>query len=89
MTDQQKIELADTIIDAILEKQKQAEIPTMIGSLKKPFGINGFQTAQQGHPVFETKDRYTIYLQSNCGKHSVIVPFYKDTLEEYVRLCVT
>ena len=38
--------------------------PVLIGSLNKRQGINGFVVAEIGHPVFEFKDRYVIFLQS-------------------------
>lgn len=40
------------------------EQPIFVGTLKKTFGINGFEKALPGHPVFEYKDRYIIFLKS-------------------------
>jgi len=37
--------------------------PIYIGELIKPFGLNGFERADIGHPVFELKDRYVIFLK--------------------------
>lgn len=40
------------------------DCPVYIGELQKPFGLNGFELAQVGHPVFSYKERYIIFLQS-------------------------
>lgn len=40
------------------------EIPEYVGELTKPFGLNGFELADVGHPVFSLKDRYVIFLKS-------------------------
>ena len=40
------------------------DCPVYIGELQKPFGLNGFEVAQVGHPVFSYKDRYLIFLKS-------------------------
>ena len=45
----------------------EAEIeitPILVGYLKEATGIKGFEKAEQGHPVFEYKDRYIIFLKS-------------------------
>ncbi len=72
-------------------------IPVMIGTLITRQGINGFQAADKGHPVFEINDRYVIYLESltpeKISKHGeetkyshfkVAVPYYKKTLSPYI-----
>ena len=38
--------------------------PVLIGTLKIKTGLNGFEEALPGHPVFELKDRYLIFLKS-------------------------
>jgi len=38
--------------------------PILIGVLNTKQGINGFEIAEVGHPVFEYKDRYIIFLKS-------------------------
>lgn len=40
------------------------DTPILIGTLTKRQGINGFEVAEVGHPVFEYKDRYIIFLKS-------------------------
>jgi len=55
-------------------------VPIMVGTLNKAQGLNGFKKADIGHPVFEFKDRYIIYLESYDGKTTVAVPYYKETL---------
>jgi hypothetical protein len=52
---------------------------TDVGYLTKAFGLNGYDTAQVGHPVYEKKDRYVIFLTKD-GNNSHEVSFYKETL---------
>lgn len=68
------------------------DIPILIGTLKRKTGIIGFEPAEVGHPVFQLRDRYIIFLKSetmitetfNNEKQkffpSVCVPYYMDTL---------
>lgn len=49
-----------------------------IGTLNKPFGLNGFNTAEIGTVVYQKKDRYIIKLSNE--KTTIEVPFYKETL---------
>lgn len=37
--------------------------PVYIGSLNKQQGLKGFEPAKVGHPVFEFKERYVIFLK--------------------------
>lgn len=39
------------------------EEPILIGTLKETFGLNGFEKAEPGHPVFEFNDRYVLFLK--------------------------
>lgn len=39
------------------------QIPVLIGKMKSVWGLNGFEKAEIGHPVFEYKDRYVIFLK--------------------------
>jgi len=84
MTDKEKIDLMDYIIRYMEEKVTSADMPVMVGTLNKAQGFNGFKKADVGHPVFEFKDRYIIYLESNDGKTTVSVPYYKDTLKPVI-----
>jgi hypothetical protein len=54
-----------------LDKQIKAQsegyaidAPVLVGTLTRKEGITGFVPAEIGHPVFDTGDRYVIYLQS-------------------------
>jgi len=69
-----------------------SELPILVGHLSQVFGLNGFDKAPIGHPVFEFKDRYIIYLTSQHilvekvgeetkkARFMVAIPFYKNTL---------
>jgi hypothetical protein len=60
------------------EQDVQEDKEVLIGELTHPFGIKGYTLAEVGHPIFETKDRYVVYLKHPDGwKHRVA--FYKDT----------
>jgi len=80
MTDEKKIELMNYIIKHMEESSSSEDIPVMVGILNKVQGINGFINADIGHPVFEFKDRYIIYLERNDGKITVSIPYYKESL---------
>lgn len=82
MTDQQKIQLVDRLMEQISAMSTQEDIPVMVGTLNQPQGIKGFERAEIGHPVFETKDRYVIYLTGPVNKAAV--PYYKDTLKPFI-----
>jgi hypothetical protein len=84
MQDAQKIAIIDQIINLINQADKES-VPVMVGSLTKPFGINGFQTAEIGHPVFEFNNKYILYLERNDGKLTVEIPFYQLTLKEFIK----
>ena len=43
---------------------EKEDVPVLVGELNSPQGINGFEVAQIGHPVFEYKERYCIFLKS-------------------------
>jgi hypothetical protein len=80
MQNKEKIALADYLIEFIRERSTVVDMPVMVGTLNKPQGIKGFQRGEVGHPVFEYKDRYLIYLESLDGKTTVTIPYYKETL---------
>lgn len=68
-----------------MEINNEIELPIYIGELLKAFGIKGFHTAEIGHPVFEFKDRYIIYLNNERDeKNTVIIPFYKESLKHHI-----
>jgi len=98
MTDNDKIKLVDRIIEMIGNQSQGEDMPVMIGTLNKKQGLNGFYPAEVGHPVFEHKDRYIIYLESITPdkislhgkglqyKHfKVAVPYYKNTLSPFIK----
>lgn len=80
------------IYDAMEEYKNQKEeeevtipdIPLMIGTLNKAQGIIGYKKADIGHPVFEAKDRFLIYLESNDGKITLTIPYYKGSLKPFI-----
>lgn len=81
MNDKAKIAFANSILALLGEEKANQQIShQLIGTLKKPFGINGFKVASVGNPVFEKSDRYFIFLESIDGKTVVEVPFYKEAL---------
>jgi ribosomal 30S subunit maturation factor RimM len=84
MTDEDKILLVNRIIELVRDTQTSEDMPIMVGTLNKAQGINGFVVAEIGHPVFEFKQRYLIYLQSIDGKTTVTVPYYKETLSPVI-----
>lgn len=69
-----------------------SDVPLLVGYMNRKYGTRGFEKAEIGHPVFEYKDRYVIYLTSESllvenvnnetvkQKFVVTIPFYKDTL---------
>jgi hypothetical protein len=84
MTDEDKIVLMDYIIRYMEDKVTSSEIPVMVGALNKSTGLTGFKMAEIGHPVFEFKDRYVIYLERNDGNVTVSVPYYKESLKPII-----
>ena len=85
MTDKDKVELMDYIIRYLESKVTSEDMPVMVGTLSLPQGVKGFKTAEVGHPVFEFKDRYMLYLESNDGKTTVSIPYYKDSLKPVIK----
>lgn len=86
MTEKQKIQLADIVLSFISEHANREEIPVRVGTLNKKQGLNGFKPAEIGHPVFEFRDRYIIYLESNDGSITVSVPYFKETLRGSINI---
>jgi len=97
MNDIDKIKIVDRIVELISESYVGEDMPVMVGVLNSPQGINGFYVAPKGHPVFEIKDRYVIYLESSTpekiaghGKETIFrdfkvsVPYYKETLRQCI-----
>lgn len=93
MTNEQKILVYDMLVAKISQYQTAEDMPILAGHLNSRQGINGFEIADIGHPVFEYKDRYVIYLESKSpvlisefGKEvrvehfKVAVPYYKKDL---------
>lgn len=97
MTNEQKIQLAEIIIREMEKSFTGEDMPVMVGVLNKGIGVNGFKMAEIGHPVFEYKDRYIIYLESQTPDKiskanepviyqdfKVAIPYYKETLEAFI-----
>ncbi len=94
MTDAQKIQFADRISNMLQDFATSEDIPIMVGTLNTPTGIRGFELAEVGHPVFEYKDKYVIYLESKTPDKivspnknveykdfKVAISYYKNTLK--------
>lgn len=87
MEDSKKIALLEKIVSLVKETQTSDDMPIMIGTLNKSEGVIGFEPAEIGHPVFEYRDRYIIYLKSktvlsNTKEHfTVAIPYYKESLK--------
>ena len=97
MNDEQKIRLADIIIGEMEKSFSGEDLPLMVGVLNKETGIVGFRKAEIGHPVFEYKDRYILYLESETPEKitapnsptvyrdfKAVIPYYKETLKPYI-----
>lgn len=59
---------------------EEQEQEVLVGTLTKQWGLNGYHEAGVGHPVYETKDWYVIYLEHTGKLPPARVPFYKETL---------
>lgn len=92
MNDSDRILFADRIM-SMIPKPGSDEVPVMVGTLNKRQGLKGFVVAELGHPVFEYKDRYLMYMESETPEKiskygepvvfsivKVCVPYYKDDL---------
>lgn len=55
--------------------------PKYVGTLNREIGLNGFEVAKPGHPVFETVDRFIFYLKSET---LLIEKRYDPKLKDYV-----
>ena len=89
MTGADKIGLVDRLLSELSQLEKNSDMPVMVGTLTTPQGIRGFEVAMIGHPVFEARDRYIIYLKSVLPVQGVIimvaVPYYKETLKSIIQ----
>ncbi len=79
-----KIKLANSIINLLDNFKSSTNTPRQIGTLNKKQGINGFKPAEINTPVFLDKDKYIIYLESLDGKTNVIIPYNKETLTPFI-----
>ncbi len=79
---------ASKLIENLFNKETIPEFeidqPRLIGTLTKPFGIKGCKTAEIGHNVYETQDRYLIYLDQGEDNFNKIIRFYKHSLEPFI-----
>ncbi len=73
-------ELMDDFNKAPAEEKEE---PKLIGTLTKPYGQKGYETAEIGHQVFEFKDRYLITIKHETLP-ALVVPFYKETLSPFI-----
>lgn len=72
-----------------ISKPEEDEGPgDLVGTLKQPFGLNGYKTAEVGTIVYEKKDRYIIYLHSEKYQETTAVPFYKETLKPNINFYI-
>ncbi len=96
MNDKEKIE---RIIEILKQDVVDEDLPVHIGKLNTAQGLNGFYKAEVGHPVFQLKDRYIIYLDSKSplmisehGKQTTVkefkvaVPYRIETLAPFIDL---
>lgn len=65
--------------EEVIEKQE-----IKIGVLNTNYGIKGFITALPGCPVYDDGNRYVIYLEPEISGVIKRVPFYKDTLKDWI-----
>lgn len=84
MTNEQKIELADRIIELYKQFIEEAPKQKVIGMLNKATGINGYKLAQVGTPVIDVGSRYIIILETLDGKRNIEIPYYKETLSPII-----
>lgn len=84
MTPEQNQRLATIITDFFDTLRTPEASHKHIGHLNKAQGFNGFKKAEIGTPVFETSDRYSIFLESLDGKTSLEVKYYKETLHPVI-----
>ena len=82
MTNEQKIEFADSLLRLLENYNTSEDMPILVGHLNQPQGISGFEPASNGTPVFEYKDRYVIYLKNSIA--TVSVPYYKHSLKSSI-----
>jgi hypothetical protein len=46
-----------------MSNEEILELPVLVGTLNTRQGLNGFEIAEVGHPVFDYKERYIIFLK--------------------------
>lgn len=97
MTNEAKIKLVDTLLTELSNQVSSDEALLFVGTLNKEIGLKGFLMAQSGHPVFQYKDRFIIYLESSTPEKvskaaepvkfidfKVAVPYYMEDLFNYI-----
>lgn len=82
MKDADKIRMVDQIINMVRASQTSDDMPVMIGELCKPIGQNGFERCEVGHPVFEFKGKYVIYMKNPI--ETVKFQYNKPQLEGFI-----
>lgn len=80
MNNKKKVEIFDRIYELVKEETEPTKTLQCIGTLNKPWGMNGHIRCEIGHPVYEKGDRYVLYMDSTDGKNTLEVPFYKEDL---------
>jgi len=86
MTKEQKIQLADLIINFLSSTttEEKSDMPKLIGTLNKEFAAYvGLKAAKVGTPVFQYRDRYIVYFESETGR-TVEMAYYQDTLKPFI-----
>lgn len=78
-TDGRLYSIVERIGFLINKREEFSEEPRekLVGELNKNHGLNGYAGGKIGHPVYESSDRYIIYLTDTKGKEHV-VRYYKD-----------
>lgn len=83
MTDKEKIEFANTILN-LVETRRDKSLPKTIGYLNRVIGQQGFKKCEVGTNVFEDGDRYFIIMESLDGKTSVRFNYHKEELKPFI-----
>lgn len=81
-------DFAKAVLSLAREMATPDDMPVMVGTLTKANGVTGFERAEIGHPVFEFKGRYILYLKSlsplqtkeGLKDFTIMLPFNKETL---------
>lgn len=73
-----------SVKDEMLALLEHEEVEKQIGTLTKRWGLVGWDLAEIGHPVFEFKNHYIIYLTGGNRKPHA-VKFHKEDLAPVIK----